>query len=258
MSIQLEHVIFNQSINDNWSVPLGPTRHHILFIVLRGKVHYYVDGQSIVLEKGEGLFMPKGVMRSAEADAADPHLMFSAHFLGGTEEELSILADEPFKWIRPIGFDYLKQRFSELYECWIGKMPCYQLISHGILLEILGIIQRELSSRQLASSKRNLALRVQHYIVKHYREQLRLSDLSREAERTPNYISSVFKEVTGYTPIEYMHLVRIAAARELMLTTQMTIGEIAEYLGYCDQTYFNYMYKKTIGQPPSAILKEAD
>jgi YesN/AraC family two-component response regulator len=34
-----------------------------------------------------------------------------------------------------------------------------------------------------------------------------------------------------------------------------TIGEIAESLGYCDQTYFNFMYKKIVGHPPSHTLK---
>jgi YesN/AraC family two-component response regulator len=48
---------------------------------------------------------------------------------------------------------------------------------------------------------------------------------------------------------------RVSAARELLLTTNMTIGEIAETLGYCDQSYFHFMYKKIIGHPPSHTLK---
>jgi AraC-like DNA-binding protein len=255
--MKIDHVIFDQSVGEKWSVRKSATKHHILFLMLRGKAVYYIGDQVIELHKGNGLFMPEGTIRSAVTDPSDPHLMYSVHFKSSTEE-LAFLTDEPYKIIQPLGFDYLKQRFSVLYECWVGRMPCYEMITRGILLEILGIIQRELGSKKLSSSKRNLAIRVQQYIVQHYRSSLSLDELSQEVDRTPNYISNVFKEVIGSTPVQYMHQVRINTARELMLTTSMTIGGIADYLGYCDQTYFNYMYKKIVGQPPSFTLKEAE
>jgi YesN/AraC family two-component response regulator len=129
------------------------------------------------------------------------------------------------------------------------------MIARGILLEILGIVRREVGGGTHSNSRRSLALRIQQYIVQHYREPFQLGDLAREVDRTPTYVSTVFKEVTGRTPVEYMHEVRVSAARELLLTNSMTIGEIAESLGYCDQTYFNYMYKKIVGHPPSHTLK---
>jgi AraC-like DNA-binding protein len=142
-----------------------------------------------------------------------------------------------------------------LNECWIGKMPYYELISRAILLEILGLVQREISGSMTSPSRWNLAQRIQQYIVQHYREPLRLSELAEEVNRSPTYISTVFREVTGHTPVQYMHEVRIAAARELLLSGHMSIREISEWLGYCDQTYFNYMYKKIVGHPPSHTLR---
>jgi AraC-like DNA-binding protein len=253
--LKIEHVYFDQSNGTNWKVGLAPTRHHILFLVVKGKVHYHIDGTTVTLGKGEGLFMPQGTLRSAESDVTDPQQMYSMHFSDLPPEQLAYFMDEPYKIIRPLGNDYLKQRMSVLHECWIGKMPCYEMISKGILMEILGMIQRELVSGGIPSSRRNLAIRVQQYIVQNYRSQLRLKELAEHVDRSPNYISNVFKEVTGWTPVEYMHEVRIAAARELLLTTNMTIGEISESLGYCDQTYFNYIYKKIVGHPPSHLLK---
>jgi AraC-like DNA-binding protein len=253
--MKIDHVLFQQAVHGNWSVPLAPTRHHILFLITKGAALYTIGDQTIRVRKGEGLFIPQHTLRSATADPADPHLMYSAHFRDVLPEDLAPFTDEPFKLIRPLGYDYFKQRFSMLNECWIGKMPGHELISRGILTEILGIVQRELASGTHSPTKSSLALRIQQYIVRHFREPLRLEELARHVDRSPTYISAVFKEVTGRTPVEYMHEVRVAAARELLLTTNMTIGEISESLGYCDQTYFNYMYKKVVGHPPSHTLK---
>ncbi|WP_028550827.1 AraC family transcriptional regulator [Paenibacillus sp. UNC451MF] len=253
--MNIEHVFFDHSRGSNWRVSKAPTRHHIILLVVKGKVHYHFDNVSVSLGKGEGLFIPQGTMRSAEADAVEPQQMYSAHFRDLPSELLAHFMDEPFKCFRPLSYEYLRQRFAVLNESWIGKMPCFEMITQGILMEILGMVQSELVSGTIPSSKRNLATRVQQYIVQHYRNPIRLNELAQHVDRSPNYISNVFKEVIGRSPVEYMHEVRITAAREMMLTTEMTIGEIAEFLGYCDQTYFNYMYKKLVGHPPSHMLK---
>lgn len=240
----IDNVAFQQAVLGNWKVPLAPTRHHILFLVTKGACIYRFANQTLQISKGEGLFIPQDTMRSAETDSSNPHQMYSAHFRELNHEDLSSFIDEPFKLIQPLSYDYLKQRFSMLNECWIGKMPNYKLISRGILLEILGITQRELTIGTHSPTRRNLALRIQQYIIQHFREPLRLSELAQHVDRSPTYVSTAFKEVTGRTPVEYMHEVRISAARELLMTTNMTIREISESFGYCDQTYFNYMYKK--------------
>lgn len=253
--MRIEHIIFDHSSGSGWHVPLAPTRTHILLLVAKGSFRYRVGETTMLLERGDGLFMQKGALRVADAPRDEQRHLYSAHMVELSPAELGPLEGKPFCRLRPLGFDYLKQRFATLHETWIGKLPRYEIISQGILTEILGLTQRELTSEQMPSSRRQLALRVQQYIVQRYCEPLRLSELAEHVDRSPNYVSAVFKEVLGRTPIEYMHEVRIAAAQELMLTTGMTIGEISDSLGYCDQTYFNYMYKKMIGHPPSHALK---
>ncbi|CAG7649389.1 HTH-type transcriptional activator RhaS [Paenibacillus solanacearum] len=252
--MKIEHVFFDHTPT-KWNMALAPTRHHILLLVVKGKVDYRLGDAGMTLDKGDGLFIPQGTLRARSVHPGAQQQMYSIHFQDSSPDDLTYFMDEPYKRIRPFGYDYLKQRFSMLSECWIGKMPCYEMISRGIALEILGLVQSELVAEGIPSSKRNLASRVQQYIVKHYREPLRLQELAAHVDRSPNYVSSVFKEVTGRTPVEYMHEVRVTAAREMLMTTNMTIGEVAEALGYCDQTYFNYMYKKIVGQPPSHLKK---
>src|SRR5690606_40213174 len=81
-----------------------------------------------------------------------------------------------------------------------------------------------------------------------------IEELADLAGVTPNYISVIFKEVVGYTPIQYLHQLRINTAINLLKNTSMTIHEIAEYLGYYDQSYFNRMFKKWMGTNPSHFV----
>ena len=257
----IDAILYRQDPGGGWKVPLSATKHHILLLVAKGTAVYHFESGSIKVRKGEGLFFPEGTKRWAESDPSEPLWIYSAHFRDVSPKDIAGFQPDMIRHFRPDRFDYLKQRFSMMNECWIGKMPYYELISRAILLEILGLVQREISGSMISPSRWNLAQRIQQYIVQHYREPLRLSELAEEVSRSPTYISTVFREVTGRTPVQYMHEVRITAARELLLSGHMSIREISEWLGYCDQTYFNYMYKKIVGHPPSHTLrtgKQAD
>ncbi|MDF2721236.1 MAG: hypothetical protein K0Q59_911 [Paenibacillus sp.] len=253
--MNIRAVSLQQTVAGKWGVALGKTKEHIYFIVVKGCFRYEIAGQSILIKEGEGLFMPEGTLRSASLGSDESSIMISSYFQGVPPERMAPFLDEPYKLIRFSGFQYVLQRFSILNECWLGKLSGYDFISEGILLELLGIAQRELEGAGQTSTRRNLALRVQQYIIQHHRETIHLSDLAEHVDRSPSYVSTVFKEIIGQTPIEYLHEVRVSAARELLLTTNMTIGEISESLGYCDQTYFNFMYKKIVGHPPSHTLR---
>jgi AraC-like DNA-binding protein len=255
LKLIIDRIILHRSFHGKWKVAEQVTFEHILFIVVKGRFRYHIAGHSFTIKEGEGLFIPEGTLRAGEADTKEGCILISAHFRNIAPEKIAPLLDEPYKLIRFIGFQYVHQRFSLLNECWLGRLPGYELISEGILLELLGIVQRELEGGGHAPARRNLALRIQQYIVQHHREPLHLSDLARHVDRSPAYVSTVFKEIIGRTPFEYLHEVRVSAARELILTTNMTIREIAEALGYCDQSYFHFMYKKIVGHAPSHTLK---
>ncbi|MHA7966932.1 helix-turn-helix transcriptional regulator [Paenibacillus sp. CAU 1782] len=69
--------------------------------------------------------------------------------------------------------------------------------------------------------------------------------------RSPSYTSSMFKEVTGQSPIQFMRHLRIAEARRLLLHTDMELSDISQYWGYYDTSYFYRMFKKMMATTPS-------
>lgn len=252
--LRLEYIRFDRNLSQNWVMRSAALQHHIIFLLIRGTVTYHIDGQAITVRKGQGMYLAQGTVREAYGDPHDPPLMYSIHFVDPPHDYITGFAGESYTLFHPSHFDYLKQRFTTLYESWVGKLPCYQLVTSAITMEIIALIQQDLLSDGLHDSiARKHASYIRDFIVRHYRESIRLQQLADLIERTPNYVSSIFKEFTGKTPIQFMHELRIAAAQELLAGSQMTIGEISDHLGYCDQTYFNYMYKKIVGHPPSKM-----
>ncbi|MDF2724104.1 MAG: AraC family transcriptional regulator [Paenibacillus sp.] len=250
----IKNITLHQVTRANWHW-VTPTQDYIVLCVTKGAFIYHFAEQTVRVAKGELLYMPMGAQRTTEAEDGGQNNMYAVYFHSASLDMLEPFLDQPFQHVRPLNSDYMKQRFSMLYECWIGKMPRYKLIAHGIFLEMVGMMQRDLIGDAFGSSRHSLVMRIQQYIVKHHHETIRLSDLAREVDRTPSYVSTIFKDVTGRTPVEYMHEIRVAAARELLMTSTMSIREISESLGYCDQSYFNNTYKKIVGSPPSHTLK---
>jgi AraC-like DNA-binding protein len=133
--------------------------------------------------------------------------------------------------------------------------PGGELICQGILLELIGRIVRDVQQNQASAIKRTLIQRLQTFIVHNHNKPIHLSDLAAHIDRSPNHITKIFKEVLGQTPIDYIHQVKISVACELLKVGSMTIAEISDHLGYCEQSYFHRMFKKFTGVAPSAVLK---
>lgn len=249
--------VFIDDMDPDWQKEEAATLTDMLILVMHGKVNYRVEGELVQLEKGDFLYIRQGVIRSGTNAPDGPHVKYSSHFRLSDGHNVKALTDlEPYRKVKVQQFDYVKQRFSALAQHWFGQREHADIICTGIATELLGYFMQETSEERFAFAKLRLMREVQDYISIHYRDRIRIEELSRLVDRAPNYVTQSFKEVTGMTPITYLHHIRVHSARDLILNTRMTIGEIAEYLGYSDQAHFNRAFKKIMGYPPSAVQRE--
>ena len=64
------------------------------------------------------------------------------------------------------------------------------------------------------------------------------------------------KALTGKTPTQYMRMLRMKRAMELLNNTQLNISEIAYDLGFSDPNYFSRTFQQIYGKTPSSIRKK--
>lgn len=102
--------------------------------------------------------------------------------------------------------------------------------------------------------KRAMEVLEQHYMA----PDLSLVALSEMLSVSPNHLSACIKKYTGETFINTLIRKRMEAAREMLSTTPLRIGEIAARCGYTDQHYFSYCFKKYCGESPNAMRRRLE
>jgi two-component system response regulator YesN len=95
----------------------------------------------------------------------------------------------------------------------------------------------------------------QSYIENNYREKILLEDVACIVGLNPIYFSTLFKKETGTNFSQYLVNIRLEKAKELLTSTNQTIGAIAEEVGYKDIKYFSQLFSKNVGIKPAVYRK---
>jgi AraC-like DNA-binding protein len=81
------------------------------------------------------------------------------------------------------------------------------------------------------------------YINTHYAELIRLEELAQQFEISPAYLSRMFKEITGFSLVEYVNLVRIQEAQRMLTHTKIKVITIAEQVGFGSLVQFGRVFR---------------
>lgn len=91
-----------------------------------------------------------------------------------------------------------------------------------------------------------------NYVDAHLSDELSLQRLSAQFHLNYTYCSELFRAITGATFTKYLSSHRMERARTLIITTPMSISEIARQTGYSNYNHFSATFKTYFGQTPGA------
>lgn len=172
-----------------------------------------------------------------------------------------------FKHRFPAGDQMVKQivpLFAEIENEWVQKQEGYQLVIKASLLKMLSLLYRGFAqNRETAQT----VLRFQAdynriadavaYIDEHFDSPINLGQLSELTHLSPNYFSTLFKQVMAVTVSAYINRKRISHALVLLRTTEMNVSEIAFRCGYQDISHFNRIFKLLQGISPRQYREQS-
>jgi AraC-like DNA-binding protein len=95
-----------------------------------------------------------------------------------------------------------------------------------------------------------LAHRARDMLDRHYANPPRFDHLARELGTNRNKLKSVFRDVLGLTLTEYCAQRRVRTAQSLLLEGRLSIGQIAEQVGYEHQSSFTAAFREQVGMTP--------
>jgi len=90
------------------------------------------------------------------------------------------------------------------------------------------------------------------YVNKNFKRQITSEDMSAVTGLTPHYFSSYFKKHSGVAFCDYVNRVRLFYAEKLLLTTSLSVKEIAGAAGFSSQAYFTRLFTKQFEMSPAA------
>ena len=96
---------------------------------------------------------------------------------------------------------------------------------------------------------------VTKYVNQNFKQQITLRDAAALAFMEKTYFSKKFKQMTGFGFKEYLTLIRLREAENLLRDTAMSISEISESCGFTGSNYFGDAFKKEKGVSPSEFRK---
>ena len=99
--------------------------------------------------------------------------------------------------------------------------------------------------------------RVSDYIRKHSSNTVTLENMASAAGLSVFHFARMFKAATGITPMQYVLRCRLERAREILLTEDVTISEVALETGFCDQSHLSTHFKRMYGVTPKQFVREA-
>ena len=119
----------------------------------------------------------------------------------------------------------------------------------------ISLFQQRLSVEPEQQEERTIT-GITRYLQEHLAEDVSLSVLAEQFHLNAQYISQLFKSEIGVNFLAYLTNIRMEKAKKLMLSTSLSIAEVAEQSGYGDYRVFTKVFKKSEGITPSQYRRD--
>lgn len=125
-----------------------------------------------------------------------------------------------------------------------------------LTLEILQMCMRQLRGSDKLQMACHAVREAYRYMDRHYCENCTLAEIAEAVHLSANHLHRIFCETEGYTPYEYVTGKRIEKAKALILMGEYSLAQVALETGFCSQSHFTAVFKKSTGQTPAQYRKQ--
>ncbi len=235
-------------------------------------------GQVIFVRIGRGVMNLEGSVVPFEGPCA---LLLPPECVHGLDYELD--AD---RWVATIDVTYLTQvnaKLPELAQLWTspkvipltsGEATEYSdlvaklereiesktvghvvgteaLLTSLLLMLVRGTLSNQTETHAATNNETRLADRFRELIDQHYRENLQLQNYASMMAVSVAQLRAACAAATEKNPTKMIHARLITEAKRNLIFGDMTIEQIAFWLGFSDAAYFTRFFRKEVGQSPS-------
>ena len=98
--------------------------------------------------------------------------------------------------------------------------------------------------------------RAASYLATHTSEPFRLDRLAAHCGLSVSRLSHLFRDELGTSPQRFSEKLRLDCARDLLMQTNLSVGDVAAEVGFADPLYFSRRYRRAFGLPPRFQMQQ--
>ncbi|MBR2343483.1 MAG: helix-turn-helix transcriptional regulator [Clostridia bacterium] len=234
---------------------MGRQHYHNIFelyYLTAGRCSYFIDNKSYDITPGDLVIIPEGIIHKTMYDGGEHErklINFSRHYLPKTV--IPTLSQLMYIYRNDGATDEVR-KFFDLIEQEYNNPDGYtdDALKSYIRLLFLTLARRPNTKISRASSSEFIESTVK-YVQRSFAQDITLTEAARLHSVSPEHLSRRFKRETGFGFSEYLNLVRLQHAEQLLAGgEELSISEIAYASGFNDSNYFSDKFKKEYGISP--------
>lgn len=237
--------------------PSGRLDYQLIYIQ-KGKADFILNGSSTLLEQGSLILYKPGEPQHYSYYTSCPTVAYWVHFTGVFIETLLRqnniwdqsayqLGEEPA--IAEIIMKLVRELQFRSYN--------YQMMCNAYFEELICVISRNLHKQHVpAMTQYEAFIPVLEQMYSEYHVSHSIDEYASLCGMSAYYFIRKFKEYTGQSPHTFLIRLRMERAKNLLLSTNMSVSDISFAVGYDNPLYFSRLFKKYTGSSPSDFKKQ--
>ncbi len=177
---------------------------------------------------------------------------FSAEIARRFIVQLAVILDQQLEYVHaPHGGGSMEELLQQLEEA-------------ATLDELIGQARASFAGRIMARSTQqsredghSAIEKAKKYIANHYHKDLGIEEVSELVDLSASHFCTLFKQVSGYTFLEYLTQCRIEKAKYILKHSDVKVYQVAPLVGYQDPKYFTQVFKRVMAMTPSEYRERA-
>jgi len=235
----------------------------VLEYIVEGRGYLNVDGKDYAATTGDVYILRKKTTHTYWSDAKYPWVKIFFNIRGSLAEKI---LDEyqlgvPGKVV--LEADGLEQDFRDMLERLMDDTIGQAERFDKAAVDFLSIIIKLSNMQKMNGVYKDDLMSVENemntlveYITMNPKRIVSNQELADAIFHSKDYVIKKFFANFGVTPYEYQIQQKIFSAKNMLANTNLRVKEIADSLGYDDQHYFSYMFKKRCGMSPTQYRKK--
>ncbi len=218
-------------------------------LLVQGKVTYYIENETKVIEPGEFILVLPGKYHHLEVDLSEDYERYVIYFPRDWVDESMkkrILELGAFLPFNPYISNIIKHADASL-NIFEGR-DLYLLFKCKVIEALLFLINRK--DKMVLQSDDDLIQKALNYIYVHIRECPSIEKIAKDLNYSPSYLQNEFKKKMKFPLMKYFNAKKIFIAQS-MLRKGLKPHQVAKELGYANYSTFYRSYVKVLGFAPT-------